>query len=320
MAEAPQPAEQPSRPGKLAAWCQLFRLPNLLTVPGDPIAGYVLAASAAPTEPGVSRPYLRLGLAASISLLMYMAGLLWNDWFDLAKDARERPRRPLPSGAIRPNAVAVTATVLILLAVFVATVAGDATLYVTAALGLAVMAYNRFAKGVPVVGPVVMGLCRGLSVLVGAAALGVAGLTSLSVIAAAGGVLIYIAAVTALAARETQARRLGLLRWLPAGAMLLWVAAINATGLLTGFVPIFWEPTAVVQILALGLALACAERLKGAPATEVVQQTVGRLIRALLLVQASIIAGGGDIGLIIAIALVLAWPVSAILSRRFYAS
>ena len=320
MAEAPQPAEQPSRPGKLAAWCQLFRLPNLLTVPGDPIAGFVLAASAAPTEPGVSRPYLRLGLAASISLLMYMAGLLWNDWFDLAKDARERPRRPLPSGAIRPNAVAVTATVLILLAVFVATVAGDATLYVTAVLGLAVMAYNRFAKGVPVVGPVVMGLCRGLSILVGAAAFGLAGLTTLSVLAAAGGVLIYIAAVTALAATETRARRLGLLRWLPPLAMLVWVAAINATGLLTGFVPIFWEPTAVVQILALGLALACAERLKGAPAPEV-QKTIGRLIRALLLIQASIIVGGGGyVGIAIATALVLAWPVSAILSRRFYAS
>ena len=310
------------RPGKLAAWCQLLRLPNLLTVPGDPLAGFVLVWS---VDPDITRPYLRMVLAATISLLMYCAGLLWNDWFDLADDLRERPRRPLPSGAVRPNTVAVTATVMILLAVFIARVAGQATLYVALALGLCLLAYNGFAKRVAVLGPVVMGLCRGLSLLVGAAAFGLGGLTNLSVLAAAAGMLVYIAAVTALAATETQARRPGLLRWLPAGAMLLWVAAINASG----YPAMVWIPSAAMQILAIGLAGRCAERLKGTPAGPLVQQTIGRLIRALLLVQASVVVAAGffcapvsagSVGVALAVALLLAWPSSALLARKFYAS
>ena len=68
---------------KAMAWLQLLRAPNLLTVPGDPVAGYLLAMHG-----GVPRMEL-LG-AVLASLFFYCAGLLLNDVRDLDEDRRDR--------------------------------------------------------------------------------------------------------------------------------------------------------------------------------------------------------------------------------------
>ena len=84
-------------------------MPNLLTVPGDPSAGFFLAALAVESWP--TRPVLRVGIAAGVSLLLYAAGLLWNDYFDFAEDLRDRPDRPLPSGRVHPRIAGVVAKI-----------------------------------------------------------------------------------------------------------------------------------------------------------------------------------------------------------------
>ena len=53
-------------------WLQLFRLPNLLTVPGDPIAGAILASA------GQGITVERVFLVAVASVGLYAAGLLMN--------------------------------------------------------------------------------------------------------------------------------------------------------------------------------------------------------------------------------------------------
>src|SRR6201999_1674051 len=69
---------------------KLTRLPSVVTVPGDVLAG---AAWAAGPDEDVSV----LGLVCS-SCLAYVAGMALNDWADREEDARERPNRPIPSG------------------------------------------------------------------------------------------------------------------------------------------------------------------------------------------------------------------------------
>src|SRR6187402_3064887 len=100
----------------LRTWLQLFRAPNLFTVPGDPLAGYVLAAYGA-FEPAV-------WLAVGASICLYAAGLLDNDLADLREDRAERPQRPLPSGAANPRTVALAAAVLTGLGVLLAAMLG----------------------------------------------------------------------------------------------------------------------------------------------------------------------------------------------------
>jgi len=308
--------DRPPRSRRLTAWLQLLRVPNLLTVPGDPIAGLVLASLALGSP--ISRPVLRAALAAAVSLLLYAAGLLWNDWFDLADDRRDRPTRPLPAGLVRPASVAVAANMLIALAVAVAAVAGATTLYVAIALGAAVLAYNGLTKRLRILGPVNMGLCRGLSLLIGAAAFGPAALRAPGVLAAAGGLAAYIAAVTWLASAETRRvpiRSKAMLVITAAGA---WMLAVIATvqspvqygrSLVTGF--------CVVATLWLTASLS---RLGRRPPPEVVQRTVGELIRGVVVMQAAQVAAAGWPGLCIAAGLAVCFGLNGLLGRRFYAS
>lgn len=295
---------------------QLLRPPNLLTVPGDPIAGFLLAWAC---EPPPTRPVLRAILAAAISLLMYCSGLLWNDWFDLRVDFVQRPDRPLPSGRLRPSTVAIVANILLLLALCVAGVAGRMALWVTIALGLAVLAYDGALKRVPIVGPLAMGLCRGLSVLVGAAALGWEGVQALPVLAFAGGSMLYIAAVTNLAAGETDAeapvRRKAMLVLLAAAAWFMGlIAAVRPAD--TGW---RWALTASAIIATLWLTWSMG-RLGRRPDPPTVQRCIGDLLRGLILIQAAVIVATGAIGAYVAAALLVAFVLNWLLGTRFYAS
>ena len=78
---------------RLFAYAQLLRLPNLFTAVADPFAGWLLVEGAGP---GWELPVLVL-----VSACLYSAGIVLNDCFDYQVDCRERPHRPLPSGAIR---------------------------------------------------------------------------------------------------------------------------------------------------------------------------------------------------------------------------
>jgi 4-hydroxybenzoate polyprenyltransferase len=168
-------------------WPRLLRIPNLLTLPGDILAGALLSASA-------DWPLLLPALAVSVCL--YSAGLLYNDLADAAVDARERPDRPIPSGAVTPAAVRRAATLLLLPGLLLAIPAR--ALPTAAFLALAILFYDFAAKKSALFGPVVMGLCRSLDLLLGA---GSAALSP-APLAAAALLGLYIAAVTALARRE----------------------------------------------------------------------------------------------------------------------
>src|SRR6266478_6117111 len=130
---------------RLRAWFQLLRPPNLFTVPGDPLMGYLLAN---PSDLDWS-----LAWAVLASLCLYCAGLLMNDLADQAEDRRERPARPLPSGAVRPGPVW-GATALLggagLLAAWVA--GGQPALLCSLAVLAAIALYNFVTKKWPIVG------------------------------------------------------------------------------------------------------------------------------------------------------------------------
>ena len=208
------------------AWLRLLRLPNLLTVPGDVLAGFLLAPSASGGD------WLQLLFAVPAGLFLYAAGLVLNDLFDYAEDLRERPGRPLPSQAISRDAAAAAALVLLWLAAFSA--AFFDALPVALPLILCVILYDVGAKRHRILGPLLMGACRAGNLLLGAAAAG-GGLSAAPGPWIGAGVLgLYIAAVTRLARNETAPgstfppERIGkLLRLLIPLQALLGVAAVH---------------------------------------------------------------------------------------------
>jgi hypothetical protein len=139
---------------------RLVRLPSVVTVPGD-----VLAGAAWGGGPSAAAGVARVGSSS----MAYLAGMAVNDWADRAEDAIERPARPIPSGEISPGTALGIGIGLSLGALALAGVRdrGRSSLRVTVPLLLSVWAYDLTAKHTAA-GPWTMALARTLDVLVGA--------------------------------------------------------------------------------------------------------------------------------------------------------
>lgn len=286
-------------------WLQLLRAPNLFSVPGDPLAGFLLASG------GALHPAVLLAIVASLAL--YSAGLLVNDLCDLEEDRAERPNRPLPSGAADPRVVRLVAIALFVVGNGCALLLGVRALFVALGITAAVLAYDSFAKRIAIVGPLTMGVCRGLSVLLGGAA--VSALKPLTLLAA-GLVTLYIASVTHLARYETH-------RSAPAWAKLLPPLPLAAgVALLLGQSDAGWRyPGPATLALALAFVVLSVRSTLRQPAPPL-PPIIGQLIRVLLVVQCAfcLVRKPAPAAFACAIALLTLWPVSRAVSRKFYAS
>jgi 4-hydroxybenzoate polyprenyltransferase len=144
------------------ALVRLVRLPAVLTVPGDVLLG---AAWGGEGEESMAAARLALG-----SSLLYLAGMALNDWADRERDARERPRRPIPAGEVSPamalgSAIALTGGALAVTGGVGS--AGSTRSLRAASLAATVWLYDLAAKDTPA-GPWTMALARALDVLMGA--------------------------------------------------------------------------------------------------------------------------------------------------------
>jgi heme O synthase-like polyprenyltransferase len=290
-------------PSKPRAWLQLLRAPNLLTVPGDPIAGYLLATAAH------FPPEVLAAIGASLSL--YSSGLLVNDLVDIEEDRRERPERPLPAGVVDPRAARLAAAALGIGGIALAFIAGPlAGGFAIAALASALV-YNFWTKTIPVLGAWNMGACRGLSLMIGAAS---GEELRPRVWCAALILTMYVAAVTHLARHETRTTAPAPAKWLPLLTLFAAPAFLASPALLVN-VSLFlcFFAFAVLQAAITTLAIS-----RGAP----LPPAIGAFIRVLLPLQAAFCAASNNGWFAGAPALLLLalWPVSRLLGRRFYAS
>lgn len=290
----------------MKTWLQLLRAPNLFTVPGDPLAGFLLASG------GVLHPAVLVAIAASLAL--YAAGLLLNDLCDLEEDRAERPNRPLPSGAAKPRTVRAVAIGLFVLGNACALALGLPAFMTALGITAAVIAYDTKAKRIPGIGALVMGLCRGLSLLLGA----MAATSTLSplVLLAAGIVTLYIACVTNLARYETHAGAPAWAKALPIVPLVVGLIALIGRG-----DPGWYYPGPATFALALILVVLETRRLLSQRPPPL-PPIIGSLIRVLLILQSAfcLVRKPGPLAFLCALALIALWPVSRNVSRRFYAS
>lgn len=202
---------------RVADYLDLVRAPASLTVLGDAVVGALSARGSGGDSP------LRGGALAASSVCLYSAGMALNDWADADLDALERPERPIPSGRItRSRALAVGAG-LTALGIGSAFAAGRASGLVSLALAGALWAYDLVFKPTAA-GPVVMAVCRGLDVMMGAAGPGWRG-----ALLPASAVAVHTVAVTAVSRGEVD----GSTR-VTGGAAVAASVAVAASGLLGG--------------------------------------------------------------------------------------
>jgi len=205
---------------RLLAFAQLLRLPNVFTAFADiALAGCVGLA----LVPVAGREYLlTLLLLAVASGCHYLAGMVWNDVFDLAEDLRDRPFRPLPSGRIFLRTAAAVGVLLSLAGIGFSILGGAAAIGV--GLAAAVLLYDAWFKRTPL-GPVAMAGCRFLNVLMGLSAIPETALPDELRVHVAGVIGVYILGVTWFARTEATTSN----RWdLRGAASVMGVALVLA--------------------------------------------------------------------------------------------
>jgi hypothetical protein len=150
---------------RMLDFARLVRLPNAFTALADICLGGLVTGAL--TEHLV--PFVCLLLS---SMCLYWAGMVWNDYFDLEQDKRERPFRPLASGRVPVEAAFRLGIVLFGLGLLGAALAdwqngvawGSLTCAVV--LAAAILLYDSWLKRTWM-GPVMMGTCRFLNILLG---------------------------------------------------------------------------------------------------------------------------------------------------------
>ncbi len=192
----------------MLAFAQLLRLPNVFTAFADIALAGCVGLSLISGWPS-SDYWLRIVLLALASGSLYLAGMVWNDYFDLAEDAQSRAFRPLPSGRITVRTAIVLGVLLVIAGLTFAILAGlpgqaewnaEPLVYAIGLAGL-VFLYDGWLKRTPV-GPVAMASCRFMNVLLGLTAIPDELLPTPIRVHLAGVVGIYIVGVTWFARTE----------------------------------------------------------------------------------------------------------------------
>lgn len=298
----------------LRALPELLRVPNLFTAAADVAMGVLFV-----TPLVDARDVLGLASLVAASCLLYASGVVLNDVFDAERDAHHRPERPIPSGRI-PLRPARALGWLLLLGGLTAAWTGAAVVgqwapgLVALLLAGGIVLYNATLKTTPL-GPVVMGGCRALNVLMGMSVLAAPWELHHGLVAGAIGV--YIVGITWFARTESQrSRRLPL-----ALAALVMLCGIGLLALL----PLTEAP--LVRLLelqpqrwymllgALGLLIGWRfARAVADPSPDMVQAAVKHGILSLIFLDAAAVYAARDMAAAVAILLLL---LPAALTGRF---
>lgn len=154
----------------LLGYARLARPANLPTAAADILAGVAIAgiiSNTLRTDFLGFIPFLDVFYLVFASVFLYAGGVILNDVFDYKIDVLERPERPIPKGIISLRSAVVygglVLTIGILLAFLVASLSG----VIAITLAIAILLYDGIAKKYDFLGPLSMGLCRGLNLIMG---------------------------------------------------------------------------------------------------------------------------------------------------------
>lgn len=300
-----------------------MRLPNVFTAMADVAMGFLLVHA------GVL-PLDVLAVLVVSSSCLYTAGMVLNDAFDVEQDLAERPGRPIPSGRISLSAALASGWCLLLIGVLggwlLVVMSGDwRPAIVSTALAAAIIAYDVALKHT-LLGPLAMGSCRMLNVLLGIstgeateAATGFAPAHWL----VAGGIGVYIVGLTWFARDEAGTSRrvqlvLATVVMLAGMAMLWYFVFLLPDEQLDDFVrlqPANW--TILWALLGLS-AISRSLRAIVRPDSATVQATIKSGILSLIFLDAAVVLAVH--GLMPAVGILLLLVPTIILGRIVYST
>lgn len=140
-----------------------MRPANIVTSVADVLAGIAISGYIFNPDFG----YLPLILLCLSTIGLYGGGIVFNDVFDAELDKIERPERPIPSGIIKLNEAVFLGSFLLFSGVLSAFLHSVFSGFIALAIAIFALTYNKYSKHHAFIGPLNMGLCRGLNLILG---------------------------------------------------------------------------------------------------------------------------------------------------------
>ena len=143
-------------------YLKLMRPANIITAFADILAGSSIVAGGLIVFYSADLYLLLLATAG-----LYGGGVVLNDYFDAEIDQQERPERPIPSGQVTKSEALTLGVVLFLIGIAASFVVNVVSGFLAVAIAVLATAYDAKGKHIDWIGPINMGLCRGLNLLLG---------------------------------------------------------------------------------------------------------------------------------------------------------
>jgi 4-hydroxybenzoate polyprenyltransferase len=291
----------------------LMRPANIITAIADIMLGFaasglileLLKQESFTLAHPILRPLYWLILA---TIGLYGGGVVFNDVFDAELDRIERPERPIPSGAASRTSATLLGTLLLIGGIGAAFQVSILSGAIALTIAIMALVYDALGKHHPILGPINMGLCRGLNLLLG-----------ISAVPAAVGVfwylalipVVYIAAITTVSRGEVHGGDKRILT----GAVGLYLLVIGGILVLMRLQQFRILHAIPFLVLFAGMIFPPLFRALRSLAAQNIRLAVKAGVMAVILMDATLAAGFADwrYGL-----LVLAlFPLSRFLARQF---
>lgn len=140
-----------------------MRPANIVTSVADVLAGITISGYIF----GPEIDFLAIILLCLSTIGLYGGGIVFNDVFDFELDKIERPERAIPSGAVKLSEAIVLGLFLLVFGIASAFLHSILSGIIAILIAVCALVYNKFSKHHPFIGPLNMGTCRGLNLLLG---------------------------------------------------------------------------------------------------------------------------------------------------------
>jgi 4-hydroxybenzoate polyprenyltransferase len=290
-----------------------MRPANIVTAWADILAGFAVTdlvfiwLESQGTQFGFFEHQKLLWLLLSTTGL-YGGGVVFNDVFVAELDKIERPERPIPSGRASYFGAVVLGSVLLLGGIIAAFQVASFSGKLAIVIAIAALNYDKIAKHNPIIGPINMGLCRGLNLILGmSAALGAVYLNwTICLIP-----IIFISAITMISRSEVSGGNKGTILF---GGVLFGVVIVFILSL-----PIYsdYSPIHGIPYLVFFGYMVFRPLLKAYkdPNPANIKASVRGGILGLIPMDAAI--GAGYAGWIYGLIILLLLPISILFAKRF---
>jgi 4-hydroxybenzoate polyprenyltransferase len=293
---------------KIMGFARLARPANLPTAAADILAGAAIADFFSINNDfvAITDDASKLILLVVSSICLYAGGVVFNDVFDAKLDAVERPERAIPSGVVSLRQALLWGSLLILVGLILAFNVTLLSGIIALVLAASIFSYDAFFKHNVFFGPLNMGICRGLNLMLGMSIIGAITTWWVAIIP-----VLYIFAITLISRGEVHGNNKNHI--IKAAVMYIVVVVLLTLAIGIYTTNLQWAlPFLILFIILIFRPLLKAYRINS---PEHIKKSVIAGVVSLVVLDACWAAGFSNIYVGLAVLLLL--PLSLVLSKLF---